>query len=57
MVKAQASLLLIDQSKSIQPIQISLLIIHLLLQAPRSGELHQVRRGKHPLEGILGREL
>ena len=58
LVKAQASLLQIDQSLSIhRPVQIFLLFIHLLLQVPRSEELHQARLGRHPLEGILGPEL
>ena len=58
LVEAQASLLLIDQSLSIhRPVQIFLLFIHLLLQVPHFKELHQAHRGRHPLGGILGREL
>ena len=58
LVKAQASLLQIDQSLSIhRPVQISLLFIHLLLQVPRSEELHQARLRRHPSKGILDPEL
>ena len=58
LVEAQASPPLIDQNLFIhQLVQIFRLFVHLVLQVPHFEELHQARRGKHLLEGILGREL